>query len=182
MSTPKELLESVKTRFTPLLVTDEKVLDQMLIKALTTYQDRAGYARRAILTGTDTCYPYPDDYLELIHVIDNRGGLVLAEPYDQLLLQPDRRSVRPFTIVYLVNLREVNLEEWQIPASIIGYLDDYLYHLILMANTERIRRVSIAGKLDVSALPDEVTLYQRKIDLETAMSANRAIITGATML
>ncbi|EKP7001645.1 hypothetical protein P4A59_005008, partial [Escherichia coli] len=43
--TPTELLESVKVRFNPLLVREEETLKAFLIKALTTYQDRAGVVK-----------------------------------------------------------------------------------------------------------------------------------------
>ncbi|HFU2857324.1 TPA: hypothetical protein ACGQ50_000864 [Enterobacter cloacae] len=180
--TPKELLEAVKKRFKPLLVTEDEVLEQFLIKTLTTYQDRAGFQRRVRLTpGDGIAIPFPNDYLELVHVSDNRGCHVIAEVLEsniELNLFGD--EVYPFTFTYLVNLRDQPLNSYTIPRQILGYLDDYLYHLIDTQNTERLRRVSVAGKLDVSTLPDEQTMYQRKIDLETAMSQNRAIFTGAT--
>lgn len=181
---PIKLLEIVKGRFTPLLVQEEPVLHNLLVKALTTYQDKAGYVKRVRLTkanGTDI--PFPDDYLELIHISDARGSHVDTEVYDDLIeIHPGFRNSYPFTMSYLVNLRDMNIEKDKLPASIVGYLDDYLYHLINMQNSSRLRRVSIAGKLDASDIPDEQTLYQRKIELETAMSQNRAIITGATLL
>ncbi|MEG5932550.1 hypothetical protein UXN85_21010 [Enterobacter hormaechei] len=179
---PMELLDTVKKRFKPLLVQETEVLEQMLVKTLTTYQDRAGHARRLRLTqGDGLAIPFPSDYLELVHVSDNRGCAVIADVFEtniELSLFGD--ELYPFTLTYFVNLRDMDLKTGELPRQIIGYLDDYLYHLIDTQNTERLRRVSVAGKLDASTLPDEQTMYQRKIDLENAMSLNRAIFTGAT--
>ncbi|MFI7813038.1 hypothetical protein [Citrobacter werkmanii] len=179
--TPMEMLDAIKKRFKPLLVQEDDVLEQMLIKTLTVYQDRAGFARRIRLTkGDGLVIPFPKDYLELVHVSDNRGCAVVADVFDQIELELFGTEMYPFTLTYWVNLRDYDLKRAEIPRQIIGYLEDYLYHLIDTMNTERLRRVSVAGKLDASTLPDEATMYQRKVELETAMSQNRAIFTGAT--
>ncbi|EKN4689567.1 hypothetical protein [Yersinia ruckeri] len=182
--TPNELLDSVKARFKPLLVVEEDALKGMLVKALTEYQDRAGLVKRCHLgKEAGTSLPYPSDYLELVHITDKRGSLVFTEPYDDTLeidLMGDERY--PFALVYLANMRDCDLNKWEIPAAICGVIENYLECLIDIQNTERKRRVSVAGKLDVSHIPDEPTLYQRKIDLEDKMASNRAIITGASLM
>lgn len=180
--TPMEMLDAVKKRFKPLLVVEQDVLEQMLKKTLTVYQDRAGFQRRIRLTpGDGLAIPFPSDYLELVHVSDNRGTAVIAEVMEtNIELNLFGTEVYPFTFTYLVNLRDYDLNKTQIPRQIVGYLEDYLYHLIDTMNCQRLRRVSVAGKLDATDIPDENTMYQRKIDLENAMSANRAIFTGAT--
>ncbi|WP_426575462.1 hypothetical protein ACP179_00965 (plasmid) [Xenorhabdus stockiae] len=182
--TPMQLLDTVKTRFRPLLVVEEDTLKSMLVKALTEYQDRAGFIKRVrIEKAAGVSLPYPDDYLELVHVIDQRSSLVFAEPYaDVLQLDLMGNERYPLTLVYLANLRDTDLDNGVIPPSLCGVLENYLECLIDIQNTERKRRVSASGKLDISHLPDEATLYQRKIDLEDKMAANRAIITGATLM
>lgn len=182
--TPAKLLEGVLERFNPLMVDEEKQLGSMLRQALTTYQDKAGVLSRVRIEKAEgVSLKPPEDYLALVHVTDARGGLVYADPFPgsiDLDLTGDERY--PFTMTYLVNLRDRNYEEWQVPADIVGMLEDYLEALIAIPNTDRLRRVSIAGKLDTSSYPDESMLTQRKLDLELQMSANRAIIPGATIL
>ncbi|ENO2013894.1 hypothetical protein ACA939_003538, partial [Escherichia coli] len=78
--TPIELLESVKERFNPLLVREEETLKAFLIKALTTYQDRAGVVKTLKLEKAGgTAIPLPEDYLSLVHVTDNNGLLVYSD-------------------------------------------------------------------------------------------------------
>ncbi|MGL5103057.1 MAG: hypothetical protein ACRC6N_11110 [Plesiomonas sp.] len=182
--TPVALLELVKSRFNPLFVVEEPTLMGMLVKALSEYQDRAGYVKRVRLESKEgATLPYPQDYLELVHVVDDRGSLVFAETFDDCIqLELIGRERYPFSMTYLVNLRDRDLAGWEMPAGICSVIENYLECLIDIQNTERKRRVSIAGKLDVSHLPDENTLYQRKIDLEDKMSSNRAIITGASLI
>ncbi|NDO81503.1 hypothetical protein CJP72_12220 [Citrobacter sp. NCU1] len=182
--TPVELLESVKGRFQPLLADDETLLQTLLRQALTTYQDKAGVIKPVRIKKEDgVSLKPPEDYLALIHVTDSRGCLVYSDPFpDSIDLDLNGDERYPFTMLYLVNLRDRNYKEWNIPADIIGMLEDYLEALIAIKNTERLRIVAIAGKLDTSGYPDEITLQQRKQELEAQMSANRAIIPGATVL
>ncbi|EPK7688520.1 hypothetical protein K7Y63_004132 [Serratia marcescens] len=181
--TPNELLDGVKSRFTPLLVVESKVLESLLIQALAAYQDRAGLVRRVkIGKEAGVSLPYPDDYLALVHVVDKREALVYSDDYGTSIdLELNGSECYPLILSYLVNLRDRPLDAWTVPPTIIGLIQDYLEVLIAIPNTERQRRVSIAGKLDTSALPDENTLNQRKADLEALMSSNRAIIAGATL-
>ncbi|ELD7994212.1 hypothetical protein M2J86_24740 (plasmid) [Citrobacter freundii] len=182
--TPVDMLEGVKKRFQPLLADDETLLKTLLRQALTSYQDKAGVIGRVQISKQEgVSLKLPEDYLALIHVTDSRGGLVYADPYpDSIKLDLDGCERYPLTMAYLLNLRDRDFEKWVIPADIIGSLEDYLEALIAIKNTERLRIVAIAGKLDTSGYPDEITLQQRKQELELQMSANRAIIPGATIL
>ncbi|ELE6470712.1 hypothetical protein SNB26_08905 [Escherichia coli] len=181
--TPTELLESVKTRFNPLLVREEDTLKAFLIKALTTYQDRAGVVKTLKLEKAGgTAIPLPEDYLSLVHVTDSNGLLVYSDELSGFIELELTGSERwPFRMLYLVNLRDRKLDEWQVPPAIIGMLEEYLEALINVRNIARQRRASIDGKFDYSDLPDEATLYARVQEIEEKMSSNRAIIPGATI-
>ncbi|EFB2660464.1 hypothetical protein [Escherichia coli] len=181
--TPTELLESVKTRFNPLLVREEDTLKAFLIKALTTYQDRAGVVKTLKLEKAGgTAIPLPEDYLSLVHVTDSNGLLVYSDELSGFIELELTGSERwPFRMLYLVNLRDRKLDEWQVPPAIIGMLEEYLEALINVRNVARQRRASIDGKFDYSDLPDETTLYARVQEIEEKMSSNRAIIPGATI-
>lgn len=182
--TPNKLLEEVKSRFTPLLVTEKATLEAKLKQALSAYQDRAGHIQRIrIRKEAGVSLPYPDDYLSLVGVTDNRGVLVYSDDYGSAIeLDLVGNEKFPLTLTYLVNLSDRPLDEWTVPPAIRALIMDYLEILIAILNVERQRRVSIAGKLDASGLPDETTLYQRKMDLETNMSAHRAMIYSGALI
>ena len=129
--TPIELLESVKERFNPLLVREEETLKAFLIKALTTYQDRAGVVKTLKLEKAGaTAIPLPEDYLSLVHVTDNNGLLVYSDELSGFIELELTGSERwPFRMVYLVNLRDRKLDEWQVPPAIIGMLEEYLVEI-----------------------------------------------------
>lgn len=179
-----ELLEDVKRRFTPLLVTEKATLDSLLRQALGAYQSRAGYIQRVVLQKeAGASLPYPADYLALVNVLDKRGGVVFCEDYgSEITLDLTGCETYPLTLSYFVNLRECPVDDWVVPPTIIPLIQDYLEVLIAIKNSARHRRVNISGKLDTSDIPDEATLNQRKKEIEEEMSAHRAVIaTGFTI-
>lgn len=182
--TPVELLENVKKRFNPLLVREPETLESFLRKALGAYQDRAGVITSIKLEkGGGMAIALPEDYLALVQVVDANGTLVYADEvagYIELDLVGSERW--PFRMLYLTNLRDRAFDGWDVPPAIVGMIEDYLEALINVRNVQRQRRASIDGKFDYSDLPDEATLHARVLELEEKMSANRAIIPGATII
>lgn len=181
--TPYKLLESVKARFTPLMHREELKLEALLVQALRAYQDRAGHIKKFRVERRDiTSATKPGDYLVLVGACDKRGDMVYSDDFgDELAFEYSWNTVFPVTVSYMANLADLDLHNDEVPAEIIGVVSNYLEALIAIPNFDRVRRASIAGKLDTSAIPDENTLNQRKLDLETDMSARRAILPGFTI-
>lgn len=177
MTTPKQILDEVKTRFTPLMHDEEDKLSALLTQSLRMYQDRAGHMKRFQITSRDKPVERPEDMLALVGVVDRLGDLVYSyDSGDALTVETDDCTAFPLSVSYLAALADMDHETGIVPREIIGIVSNYLEALITIPNTDRLRRVSIAGKLDVSNLPDEATLYQRKLDLEADMANRRAII------
>lgn len=176
MATPRELLEEVKKRFLTLLVENQKdLLDSLLIKALTEYQDRAGFIK-AIQIKEGTSITCPDDYLELVVVKDATGNYVSCDVFNGTVeISTDQYLKYPLRMEYLVHLSQLDLDKGTVPPVAVGIIKDYLEILIAIPNSELDRRVSIAGKLDASNIPDEAALVQRRTDLENEMSTRGAI-------
>lgn len=178
MATPNDLLKKVKKRFLPLLIENETdLLESQLVKALTQYQDLAGYTTDVrIAKGDSLSIPCPTDYLELVGVKDATGNYISASVFSGVIeINSTQRVTYPLTMSYLVRLSALDLQNGIVPPVAEGIISDYLEVLIAIPNAAIDRKISIAGKLDSSGIPDEVTLTQRKLDLEREMSTRGAI-------
>lgn len=182
--TPVQLLDNVKARFYALLHNESEVLSQLLKTALGAYQDRAGVSERIKIKAVDkdneqeVSFLVPDDFLARVIVKDKTGNYVSAN-YDRRakrMIVDSKRYYLPLTFDYLVNLREVDLDNYELQPEIVGLIQDYLEILISIPNSERQRRVAISGNLDVSDIPSESDLFTRKTALEERMSSARCAL------
>ena len=174
--TPAELLESVKLRFVPLLHNEPQPLYALLRQTLLAYQDRAGVIKTHTIT-TTTTQPLPDHFLARIAVKDSNLDFVSSNSSTGMLnlnLIGDEQP--PLSLTYLVDLGSVDFNSYELPVTAIGLLSDYLEALIAIPNTQRIRRIAIAGKIDASDLESHAELVERKLALEEAMAARREIV------
>lgn len=171
--TPREMLEEVKTRFTPLFITDEKRLDNLLRQALRTYQDRAGVLRNLDVCEQEFCRPA--DALELVTSCDSRGTFVecreirLLDGTVRWRLLPDCRHTGPYRLTYLLHLAEIDLDSGQLPRGTTSLLADYLEALIDIENTRRNRMALQTGGLPYDHLRADMELQEVKLRLEENM-------------
>ena len=78
----------------------------------------------------------------------------------------------------MLNLRTVDIDKFQLPESSVGLLADYLYVLIQIPNSERVRRIAAQGNIDSSDIPSEESLNTRKDELEDSMKSTRNIFSA----
>lgn len=182
-----ELLSSVKARFhTFVLNGDSDDLGAYVDNALGTYQDLAGHVETIFVGDTAKVgglsqISVPSDFLARVAVKDANSRFV-PSTYDRskkaLVLSGSYRL--PLTLQYFVKLRGIG-DDYEIPAEIVGPLQDYLEVLLAISNNERRRQVFLAGGLDVSDIPTEDVSYGRKVDMEQKMKSQRSALPMVTI-
>lgn len=188
--TPQELLAAVVGRFSVLHV-NETQQSVFLRDALGKYGEKAGLSEqkkiKALLTDDDGAYIDCPAYMAgLMSLKCKHSGLVRAH-YDRqsatLRIHENdaRKSPLPFTLIYFVNLRAVDVATYQLPPNIISLISDYLEVLIQIPNYERQKTALAAGAMDASHLPSNEYLQDRKTTLEQQMSDNRVAIPMTTI-
>lgn len=157
---------------------------QLLIDAMGQYQDLAGVTKTVKLSERTT-YSVPADYLAPIVASDAEGNYtpteITADENGKETLELDPYAVLPVRFTYLVNLRGVNLETYQIPHTAVGMIQDYLEVLVATPNDERTARIQEAGKLDTSRLPTPTDREAQLASLREAMKSQRAILPMITI-
>lgn len=181
--TATELLEAVKNRFSVLLV-GEPQQRQLLVDALGQYQDLAGVTKTVRLPELKPYTP-PADFLAPVVAIDDKGNYTPIDTFTDdngaTVIEPDASAVVPVRFTYLVNLRAVDLDKYQIPPTAVGMIQDYLELLIAIPNDERVSRVQEAGKLDISRVPAPADREAQLTALREAMKSQRAILPMITI-
>lgn len=178
--TPIMLLDEVKKRFTVLLHDDQEQLESLLRKALATYQEKVGVVRRMRITEIrEGGNALPSDFLVRMSVVDaNKMHVSTSVWADDGVIEfsLSGRERLPFTMAYLANLSNIDLNTYELPPLSVSILADYLQALIAIPNSERLRRASIAGKLDASDIGTEADLMTRLKEVELEMSSRRAVL------
>lgn len=176
--TAAELLAGVQHRFSVLLV-EEPQQHQLLIDALGQYQDLAGVTKVVRLSAPQE-YPLPADFLAPVVATGATGDFVPVDVFGDengnLLLSLDENAIYPVRFTYLVNLRAIDVNQYQLPPTSIGMIQDYLEVLIAIPNDERMARIQEAGRMDISRIPAPQDREAQLLALREAMKAQRAIL------
>lgn len=184
--TPKELLEEVKSRFVQLVHNEKDKLDALLRQALGTYQDKAGVQRTLLIdeaTIANNAFDLPEHFLTVVLLKDARGRRVrhMIDEEQGRIMMNSSALLYPLKMSYLVNLRNVDLVTYQLPAAPIGMIQDYLEVLIEIPNNERIKLVMQQGGFDVASLPSTSETIARKNELELQMKSARSAMPMMTI-
>lgn len=183
--TPVQLLDNVKARFHTLMHDEPAALEALLRQALTAYQDLAGVTNRHRYEqpADSGMFDLPPGFLARIGVSDANGNFISSTVwFEGLELKLTGAEVYPLTLTYAVSLTDIDLDTFELPPNAIGMISDYLEALITIPNTERIRRVAMAGKIDVSDLPTQSELVERKTAIEATIRSARSIISPFSIL
>lgn len=179
--TPRELLDSVKARFVVLLHDEPEKLDALLSQAIGEYQDRAGAIANLMITQEDYQaggIDIPLHFLQLVGAQDQGGDYHEVDIVgDKINVSGvNRYSQPPFKVQYLVNMKGFDLEDDTLPNASIGPIQNYLYTLIDLPNTGRVRQVNTAAELPVDHLQSESEILQTKQQLEQEMEEAGAML------
>ncbi|EKO3439471.1 hypothetical protein NTE19_003363 [Vibrio fluvialis] len=178
MSTPKDLLEEVKTRFVTLFHNDEVKLKNLLKQAMRTYQDKAGVVKKITIESPQLTVSIPANFDGLVACGNKNGSRVpVSVSGDNFNLSAARASDYPLTLSYFVDLKGVDFESYELPSEIESHIADYLEALIRIPNSQREAVVAAAGGFDTSHIPSEADLRARLESLELEMESQLVLPT-----
>lgn len=176
--TPILLLEEVKTRFLPLLITDQQRLINIVRQSLRAYQDRAGVLRTIDVIASDVMsvpINRPANALELVTASDYNGNYVECREYRTnegvvlWELQTGIKNIGPYRITYLLHLADIDLYNDDLPRGTVTLIGDYMECLIDIENTKRLRMANQTAGLSTDGLRSDSELLERKTMLEEQM-------------
>lgn len=174
--TPQQLLEEVKGRFIVLFHSDESALTALLRQSLGKFQEKAGIIFS--IQSESPSFALPFNYWRTTSVHDSKGRYVpsrLDREADRILLDTESKNLAPYTLYYLISLRDWEMEE-DLPTSCISLVMDHLEALIAIPNTERARMAANSTGLPSSEFPPVQELRARVTEIELQMEDSKAML------
>ena len=171
--TPNELLVSVKSRFSVLLVDNDKQFTTMLYDALRSYRDRAG-VRETVLIERSGIFELPSTFLGISAIKDSDEDAVfenvvrLAGGNTKAINFSDYESY-PITLSYFVDLTKIGVDE-ELPEQCIDLVKRHLTVQIERENDAQIKQVEAMGDGDISDYSTPETKTQELKAIEEQMS------------
>ena len=172
--TPTDILEVAVSQFPILYLDSETVLPLILTMSLGAYQDKAGVID-TVNTPEDLCEVERPANVLSIACVEDASGLyheaVLGA--ESITVIEKAKSRRPYTISYLVNLRDYPGDQ-DLPASVsTSLILDHIIASIDILNTHRARRVAMSTGQE-NDYPSDQELRDRKAAIETSMEETAA--------
>ena len=174
--TPQQLLEEVKGRFIILFHSDESALTALLRQSLGKFQEKAGIIFS--VSAESATIPLPPDYWRPAMAHDAKWRYVpsrLNRETNEILLDTDSRNVSPYSLYYLISLRDWDMER-DLPTSCISLVMDHLETLISIPNTERARMAASSTGLSSSEFPSIQDIRARVAEIEMQMEDSKAML------
>lgn len=151
--TPNELLESVKERFSVLLVDNDQQLTSLLVDSLRKYRDKAG-VRNTLVISNSGLFELPSDFLAMSMIKDAEQDAIFASPMlagGVKVVNLPNDAVYPLTLSYFVDLLKIGHNE-ELPERCIDLTAKHLQTQIERANDARIKQIESLADGDVSDL------------------------------
>lgn len=94
---------------------------------------------------------------------------------NEILLDTDSRNVSPYSLYYLISLRDWDMER-DLPTSCISLVMYHLEALISIPNTERARMAASSTGLSSSEFPSIQDIRARVAEIEMQMEDSKAML------
>lgn len=175
--TPQQIIDRAKARFDVLYFDNAGKLQALMQDSMGKFEDRAG-AVRSFQIAAGTVGSAPEDFLSVATVFD-ANGLFVDHTVSGLTVTISTPTKYPVTVSYLVNFRDMALDD-DLPPGSVGLISEHFEAQLAIQNARRERNVVMAAGLQ-REIPVEETLTARLDAVETAMEENAEIIPMATV-
>lgn len=171
--TPSQLLSSVLSRFSVLLVDNNEQLTTMLYDALRAYRDKAGVRERVLIEQSGV-FDLPSNFLSISSIKDADEDAVFESAMSKAgggkCVRFQEYEVYPITLSYFIDLTKVELEE-ELPEQCIELVKKHLQTQIERENDAQIKQVEAMGDGDISdySTPEAKTQQLKLIEEQMAL-------------
>ncbi len=176
--TPQQIIDRVTVRYDVLYYSDPDKLQALMADTMGMFEDRAGAVRSFQIVSPNTAGGKPADFLAVATVFDAKGRFVDFDASGSAVTISGTYSY-PVTVQYLVNFRELDMDQ-DLPTTSIGLITSHFEAQLAILNARRERNVVLAAGLQ-REIPPEEALQARLDAVELAMEENAEIIPMATV-